>query len=291
MAYRFFDADSSILTAASSVVAGDHRPIVQIGSVLLAIPTTVSGSPSISGAVTVIGNPSISGQVGASIIGTVPVVQSGTVITSIVSTVPSSVIVGASIFGLAPVNVTNTNLNVGGSVVGFQGGAWTASVVGNVGLTGTIITSLVSTIPSSVIVGASIFGLAPVNVTNTVTINPVSVSGTVGASVIGTVPMVQSGTQITSVIGAISPTGIVTSVATQASTLNLLASNSGRRGATLSNYSGTSVLVKLGLMSGVTDHTVVMQDTDYYEVPFNYSGVIQHFSSSVAGFIRITEVT
>lgn len=74
-----------------------------------------------SATVTPAANQSVSGTVGASVIGTVPVVQSGTVITSLVSTIPSSVIVGASIFGLPPVNVTNTNLNVGGSVVAFQG--------------------------------------------------------------------------------------------------------------------------------------------------------------------------
>ena len=62
-------------------------------------------------------------------------------------------------------------------------------------------------------VGASIIGRPPMAVTNTpsisgtveigntVTINPTSVSGTVGASVIGTVPVVQSGTRITSISG------------------------------------------------------------------------------------------
>jgi hypothetical protein len=54
--------------------------------------------------------------------------QGGTRVTSLVSTIPSSVIVGASIFGLPPVNVTNTNLNVGGSVVAFQGAGWSGSV-------------------------------------------------------------------------------------------------------------------------------------------------------------------
>ena len=71
------------------------------------------------------------------------VVQSGTVITSIVSTIPSSVIVGASIFGLPPVNVTNENLNVGGSVVAFQGAGWPGSVAAiRTGQSGTVITSV-----------------------------------------------------------------------------------------------------------------------------------------------------
>ena len=43
-----------------------------------------------------------------------------------------SVIIGVSIFGLAPVNVTNTNLNVSGSVVGFQGGTTITSISGTV---------------------------------------------------------------------------------------------------------------------------------------------------------------
>src|SRR3990167_1510488 len=187
---------------------------------------------------------------------------------------------------------------------------------------GSVITIQSSTFGSAErqIVGASIIGTFPVTISG----NP-SVSGTVGASIIGavnvnpssvfvlnpvsllavnpnpssvwvlnpvsTLGVTKVGAWNTSVIGAIAPTGTVTSVVSATSTAGLLASNSSRRGATVSNYSGTSILVKLGLMSGVTDHTVVMQDTDYYEVPFNYSGVIQHFSSSVAGFIRITEFT
>lgn len=222
-----------------------------------------------------------------SVSGTVQAEQIGTVVTSLVSTVPSSVIVGASIFGLPPVNVTNfpTNQNVSGSVVSFQGTSpWiitgsiqgggagvqyaedevvpsvtgtavmfrksqdssvmevvnplaplpvVGSVSGSVGVVGipsvsgtvnignfpttqnvsgsvvsfpgagwpgsvvafqggTQITSLVSTVPSSVIVGASIFGLPPVNVTNTVTVvSSISggifpVSGSVAATITNT---------------------------------------------------------------------------------------------------------
>lgn len=139
MTYQFIDGYGSVLTADSSIVSGSgvsgtQRPIVNIGSMLSAIPTTFSGAPSISGAVTVVGTPSISGgvtivgnasvsgTVGASAIGTTPVTQAGAWSTSLVGVIP-------------------------GSVVAFQGGNWT--------------TSLVSTIPSSVIVGASLFGQLP----------------------------------------------------------------------------------------------------------------------------------
>lgn len=115
------------------------------------------------------------GSVYGNLSGSVVAFQGGTKITSLVSTVPSSVIVGASIFGTAPVT---------------QAGTWIASVFGNVSVIGTVpvtqattpwniagsvatiqsgtnITSLVSTVPSSVIVGASIFGTAPVTQSGT----------------------------------------------------------------------------------------------------------------------------
>ena len=171
-----------------------------------------------------------------------------------------------------------------GSVITIQSstfGTAERQIVGTIGggQSGTVISSLVSITPSSVLVGASIFGQLPAG---TAPIGSV-------ATLQGTNPWIVSGN--VSVTGAIAPTGTVTSVQATASTLNLLAANTGRRGATVGNYSATSVLVKLGLMSGVNDHTILLQNQDYYEVPFNYSGVIQHFSSSTAGMIRITEVT
>jgi hypothetical protein len=94
---------------------------------------------------------------------------------------PSSLQAGVSIIGRPPVAVTNIpsisgtvligNLvDISGSVVAqISGGvssvvlvgANTVSVVGNVGQAGTIVSSLVSTVPSSVIVGTSIFGQLP----------------------------------------------------------------------------------------------------------------------------------
>lgn len=82
-----------------------------------------------------------------SVSGTVNTLPLGTIVTSLVSTIPSSVLVGASIFGTVPVTqvtspwivvssiaggifpvsgsvaatITNTNVNVSGSVVAFQG--------------------------------------------------------------------------------------------------------------------------------------------------------------------------
>lgn len=145
----------------------DNASVITVSQSSVAV-TIVSGS--IAASFTPPANQSVSGTVGASIIGLAPVSVSnfpttqnvsgsvvsfpqGTIISSLVSTVPSSVIVGASIFGLPPVNVTNTNLNVSGSVA-----AW-----------------LQSTNASVITVGTAAANQ--------------SVSGTVGASIIGTVPV------------------------------------------------------------------------------------------------------
>lgn len=123
----------------------------------------------------------------------------GTIITSLVSTIPSSVIVGASIFGLPPVNVTNTNLNVGGSVIAFEGAGWSGSVAAT--QIGTRITSVVSTVPSSVIVGTSIFGQLPAG---TAPLGSVAVlQGTNPWNIAGSVAAFQAGTLITSISGAV----------------------------------------------------------------------------------------
>lgn len=85
-------------------------------------------------------NQSVSGTVGASIIGSVPVTGTVFVAGSVAAILAGSVnqsvsgTVGASIIGLTPVTVTNTpTVNIGtipGSVIAFQGGTWSQSVVG-----------------------------------------------------------------------------------------------------------------------------------------------------------------
>ena len=121
--YLFFDKDSSVITARTSITSGvAHEPFVIISSVLARVPVVFSGSPSVSGAVTIVGNTSISGTVGSSIVGQLPAgtavlgsvttlqgtnpwittfsnssilaTQQGTHIVSIVGSIPSSTLVG-----------------------------------------------------------------------------------------------------------------------------------------------------------------------------------------------------
>ena len=110
----------------------------------------------------------------------------GTIITSLVSTVPSSVIVGASVFGNVGISGT-PNVNTAGSVVAFQGG--------------TQITSVVSTVPSSVLVGTSIFGQLPAGTAPLGSI--AALQGTNPWNIAGSVAAFQAGTQITSISGAV----------------------------------------------------------------------------------------
>ena len=168
--YEENQVDASVVGTALMFKSNVSTSILSVVSPTNPLPVSVQGTVNIgtqSGSVIAFQGttPWTISSVYGNISGSVAAYQAGTQITSLVSTIPSSVIVGASIFGLPPVNVTNTNLNIGGSVVAFQGPGWSGSVAAFGA--GTWVTSLVSTIPSSVIVGASIFGLPPVNVTNT----------------------------------------------------------------------------------------------------------------------------
>lgn len=150
-----------------------------------------------------------------SVSGTVQSEQIGTRITSVISANPSSMLVGASIIGLPPVNVTNfpTTQNVSGSVA-----AWLQSSNASVITVGTAAANQ----SVSGTVGASVIGHAPVVIVGgsiAASFTPPanqSVSGTVGVtqqstwiasvfgnvSVIGTVPVTQAGTWATSIVGA-----------------------------------------------------------------------------------------
>lgn len=262
-------------------------------------------------------NQSVSGTVGASTVGHVPVVivggsvltsstpnQSvsgtvqvepiGTIITSIVNIVPSSVIVGASIFGLAPVNITNANVPIAGSVAAFQAG--------------TQITSLVSTVPSSVIVGISVFGQLPagtaplgsvatlqgtnpwvVNFQNSSIITINASSSILAVPVGSTITVFQDSSLLA--VPPKSATSSVYEVLSSISTVSILNANVSRKGATIYNNSGTPLYLKLGTAANTSVYTVLMVADAYYEMPFGYTGVVAGITASNAGIINVTELT
>jgi len=82
-----------------------------------------------------------------------------------------------------------------------------------------------------------------------------------------------------------------TSVAASASSVQLLAANLLRRGATVFNDSSSVMYLKLGVTASTTSFTVRMVSFAYYEVPFGYVGRIDAIWSAAIGNARITELS
>lgn len=136
MAYSFLDAYSSVQSADSSVVSGTvQRPIVNIGSVLVAIPAQLTGNVSVSGTVgaSIIGNVNTTITSIATANGAIPVTFSAAANQSVSGTV------GASIIGLTPVAVTNIP-SISGTVniAGNPSISGTVNIAGNPSISGTV---------------------------------------------------------------------------------------------------------------------------------------------------------
>ncbi len=83
----------------------------------------------------------------------------------------------------------------------------------------------------------------------------------------------------------------VTSVASSASNVTILALNAQRRGATICNDSTAVLYLKLGATASTTSFTVKMLADAYYEVPAQYTGIIDGIWASANGSARVTEIT
>lgn len=87
-------------------------------------------------------------------------------------------------------------------------------------------------------------------------------------------------------------TSVVTSVAGSTSDTLILAANSARLGATIYNNSNQKMFVKLGTGPSTTSFTVIIIKDAYYELPFNYTGVIRAvWATGVSGSALVTELT
>lgn len=83
----------------------------------------------------------------------------------------------------------------------------------------------------------------------------------------------------------------VASVAGSATSVTLIASNTGRLGATIYNDSTAILYLKLGATASTSSFTAKLFQDGYYEVPFGYTGVIDGIWASATGNARTTEVT
>lgn len=153
MSYTFLDAYSSVQSADSSLISATvQRPKVDIASVLTALPVTLSGNLTVQG----VGAPT------SSVISN-PVMVGGVDL------------LGSSVIGLrlSSTGITLSSV-VGGSLSVLQLGTWKTSIY-----TGIVGSSVVSAVSSTIGIGASIIGLAPVNI-----IGSPSISGAV--TIVGT---------------------------------------------------------------------------------------------------------
>ena len=107
------------------------------------------------------------------------------------------------------------------------------------------------------------------------------VSGSVTAAFTATVPVV-----VTS-----STTGTVTSQPLTLTGVALLAANAARKGATVYNLTTQDLYVRLGTTATLTNFTVVLPMSGYYEVPYGYNGAIWGLNSTGGlGVAYVTEV-
>lgn len=93
------------------------------------------------------------------------------------------------------------------------------------------------------------------------------------------------------VIEANASSTAVTSVAGSGSNVTLLAANANRMGATVFNDSTVSLFLKLGATASASSFTARLFPQSYYEVPFEYAGIIDGIWESATGNARITELT
>lgn len=88
-------------------------------------------------------------------------------------------------------------------------------------------------------------------------------------------------------------TSSVTSVASSATSVTLLASNAARKGATVFNDSTAILYLKFGATASATSYTVQIAAGGYYEFPGPtvYSGVVDGIWSAANGNARLTELS
>ncbi len=88
-----------------------------------------------------------------------------------------------------------------------------------------------------------------------------------------------------------SSTGSAANVSSSATNVTLLSANASRLGATVFNDSAQVLYVKLGATASATSFAVKINAGGYYEVPYNYTGIIDGIWASADGAARIVEMT
>lgn len=109
------------------------------------------------------------------------------------------------------------------------------------------------------------------------------------ASGVFTVQGISGATAIPTKVASASAANITNVAASTSSTL-LLAANVNRMGATIFNASTAILYLKFGTGASINSYTTRMSANSYYEVPFNYSGVLNGAWASTNGYAYVTEL-
>ncbi|MBC1218488.1 hypothetical protein GNF10_17345 [Nostoc sp. UCD121] len=88
-----------------------------------------------------------------------------------------------------------------------------------------------------------------------------------------------------------SGTSTPTTVASSASSVTILASNSNRKGATIWNDSTANLFIEFAATATTSAFTAKLSSDGYFEVPFNYTGVISGIWSAANGNALVRELT
>lgn len=132
--------------------------------------------------------------------------------------------------------------------------------------------------------GAAALGVIanPLFVTGSVTTTPTGVQTVTGSVAISGVANVRQ-------FG--NPTAVLTNVASSITSVTILASNANRKQAIIYNDSTKKLYLKFGATASTTSFTILVFRDSYYEVPGNYSGIIDGIWDAVNGSARVTEIT
>ncbi|KPM56273.1 hypothetical protein CcI49_03305 [Frankia sp. CcI49] len=87
-------------------------------------------------------------------------------------------------------------------------------------------------------------------------------------------------------------TGTHTNVAASASAVTVLAANTARIGAAITNESTATLYLRVGAGTvTATSYTVALGPGDYYELPARYTGIVSGIWSAADGAARVAEWT
>jgi hypothetical protein len=81
----------------------------------------------------------------------------------------------------------------------------------------------------------------------------------------------------------------ITNVTSSITVVTILALNNSRKGASVFNDSASLLYLALGAAASTTNFTTRVPPDGYFEVPFEYLGVITGLWASASGFARVTE--